>query len=261
MERIARRVHARPMTGADELYDRGARTLLASWELYAHGLAGASLRRLPGVAAAVFPRGPERAIYNNALLERGLPGASCAAAVDAMERAYAAAGVGRFAAWVHESDGPMRAELEGRGYALAETTRAMGMDLEGIRVPRPELELGPPDWGDYLATFGLPPDLLAAADLSGFHLTIVRSGGRSVAAALALDHDGDCGIYNVGTIEAARRRGLATALTALGLHEARARGCRTASLQAAAAAEGVYAAAGFRDLGRILEYGPRGEAG
>ena len=31
-------------------------------------------------------------------------------------------------------------------------------------------------------------------------------------------------------------------------------GCRTASLQATAAAEWLYAAVGFRDLGAILEY-------
>ena len=76
---------------------------------------------------------------------------------------------------------------------------------------------------------------------------------------MTLDCDGDCGIFNVGTVERMRRRGLATALTARILHDARARGCVTATLQSTPEAEGVYAAAGFRDLGRILEYGrPRG---
>ena len=73
---------------------------------------------------------------------------------------------------------------------------------------------------------------------------------------MAFDHGGDCGIYNVGTLERARRRGLGTALTALQLHDALARGCRTASLQSTQMAERVYAAVGFRDLGRILEYVP-----
>lgn len=36
----------------------------------------------------------------------------------------------------------------------------------------------------------------------------------------------------------------------------RARGCRAASLQSTPMAERVYASAGFRDLGRILEYVP-----
>jgi hypothetical protein len=56
-----------------------------------------------------------------------------------MEAVYVAAGVTRFAAWVHESDEPMRAELERRGYTLDITTRAMGMALDDIRVPRPRL--------------------------------------------------------------------------------------------------------------------------
>ena len=35
------------------------------------GRAGAVVRRLPGVAAAVFPDEPERSVYNNAVLARG----------------------------------------------------------------------------------------------------------------------------------------------------------------------------------------------
>jgi GNAT superfamily N-acetyltransferase len=61
---------------------------------------------------------------------------------------------------------------------------------------------------------------------------------------------------HVGTVEKARRRGLGTALTAAQVHDARARGCRTASLQSTQMAERVYAAVGFRDLGQILEYVP-----
>jgi hypothetical protein len=40
------------------------------------------------------------------------------------------------------------------------------------------------------------------------------------------------------------------------VYDARARACRTASLQSTRMAERVYAAVGFRDLGRILEYVP-----
>ena len=71
---------------------------------------------------------------------------------------------------------------------------------------------------------------------------------------MAFDLGTDCGIYNVGTLEHARRRGLGTALTVAHLYDALDRGCRTASLQSTPMAERVYAAVGFRDLGRILEY-------
>jgi hypothetical protein len=60
------------VTTDNDLYIRGAATLLASWEEYARGSAGAALKRLSGVAAAVFPSHPERAVYNNALLDRDL---------------------------------------------------------------------------------------------------------------------------------------------------------------------------------------------
>jgi GNAT superfamily N-acetyltransferase len=133
----------------------------------------------------------------------------------------------------------------------------MSMALGDILLPRPEIELGSLDWGQYLRLFGLPPDLLGGADLSAFRLVVARLNGEDVAVALAFEHEGDCGVYNVETLEHARRRGLGTALTALLLHDARDRGCQTASLQATPMAEHVYAAVGFRDLGRILEYVPR----
>jgi len=234
---------------ATDLYAIGSATLLASWEAYARGAPDAAVIRAPGVTAAVFPHLPERAVYNNALLE---PGAD----LDAMEAAYAVAGVERFAAWVHETDGALSADLEARGYTLDTTTRAMGMALDDLRGAPPELELDAPEWPAYVAwleSVGVPEGLMAGVDPREFHLLIARG---ALATALAFDHRDDCGIYNVGTLEAARRRGLGTALTARLLHDAKARGRRTASLQATAMAERLYAALGFRDLGRILEFVP-----
>lgn len=207
------------------------------------------------MTCAVFPHPPERDVYNNAVLQRDLPPAERSIALDAMDAAYASAGVTRFAAWVHESDTAMRDEVERRGYIFDSATRAMGMDLTDLHLPRPDIELGSLDWGSYMRLSDLPPDFLRNADHSAFRLRVARLDGEDVAAALAFDHDGDCGIYNVGTVEHARRRGLGTALTLLHLHDARARGCQTASLQATPMAERLYAAIGFRDLGRFMEYG------
>src|SRR3954468_22142924 len=99
-----------PISGA-ELYRRGAKTLLGSWAAIARGSPGAAVVRRPGVAAAVFPAEPERSIYNNALFERDLAPAERAVALGAMGAASAAAGVTRFAAWTHESDHGLRADL------------------------------------------------------------------------------------------------------------------------------------------------------
>jgi len=205
---------------------------------------------------------PERsraAIYNNALLERDLDPTERATAVDAMEATYRSAGVDRYAAWVHESDEGMRAELSSRGYILEESTRAMGMSLGDVSLGAPEVELGPADWGEYLRILGVlgaPAGVLSGADPSAFHILVARIADENVATAMAFDHDGDCGLFNVSTLEAARRRGLGTALAARHLRDAVERGCSTASLQSTPMAERVYAAVGFRDLGRIHEYVP-----
>jgi ribosomal protein S18 acetylase RimI-like enzyme len=241
----------------DDLYVRGAATLLASWEEYAHGCADAALERLNGVSAAVFPSGPERAVYNNALLDRGLGPAVRVAAVDAMEAAYRCARVDRYAAWVHESDEGMRAELSRRGFTIDESTRAMGMSLTDAPLGVAEFELGPSDWAEHLRIIGAPPGLLSGADPRAFHILVARFDGEPVAAAMAFDHNGDCGVFNMGTLEAARRRGIGTALAARHVRDAIERGCTTASLQSTTMAERVYARVGFRDLGRILEYVPR----
>ena len=242
------------LTDAD-LYTRGTATLIASWEAYARAAAGAALERRAGVAVAVFPDEPERSVYNNAVLEAGLAPADRAEAIAAMEATYAHAGVTRFAAWVHETDQAARTDFEWRGYVLDTTTHAMGMAL-GAGFAAPDVDLAPPDWVESLRVGGVPTSLLPGLDRDAFHVLIARLEGRNASAAIAHDHEGDCGIYNVGTVERARRRGLGTALTALHLHDALERGCRTASLQATDMAESMYRTVGFRNLGRILEYVP-----
>ena len=242
------------------LYRRGTETLLASWREYARWSSGAELRRADGVSAAVFPAEPERGVYNNAVLERGLGEARRAAAREGMEAVYAEAGVARFAAWVHESDRAMCEHLEHHGYKFDSATRTMGMRLDELRGRRPELDLAPAEWSEHLRAFDLPSDLLRGADDAPFHLVLARLGGDIASTGFAFDHAGDCGIYNVGTVPGARRRGLGTQVTALLLHDAAARGCTTASLQSTKIAEGVYRAVGFRDLGRFLEYVPESAA-
>jgi ribosomal protein S18 acetylase RimI-like enzyme len=245
--------------GDDELYRRGGATMLASWAEYARGSVAAALHHLPGVTAAVFTREPEGDVYNNALLAPGLHEAARVGAVDAMEGAYAEAGVGSFAAWALEDDSDMLQVLECRGYVLDTSTLAMGMALaDPARPPVPSgVELGPATWAEYLEFDGLPARFLQAADHAALHVLVAREEGPILAAALAYDFEGDCGIYNVGTRETARRRGLGTAVTAAQVHAARDRGCTTASLQSTKMGEGVYRSIGFRPLRRILEYTPR----
>jgi ribosomal protein S18 acetylase RimI-like enzyme len=184
----------------------------------------------------------------------GLNAAERSVAIDAMEATYRHAGIDRYAAWVHESDAPLIGDFLARGYRLSEANRAMSVRLDEVTVPRPELDVIDPGWPEHVRIIEAPEGLLPRLDLRHFRLYAARVDGRPVATAIAFDHDGDCGVYNVGTLPEARRRGLATALTACVLHDAKARGCTTASLQATPMAESLYASLGFRDLGQIHEY-------
>jgi ribosomal protein S18 acetylase RimI-like enzyme len=240
-----------------DLLLRGTRTLLASGEAYANGSPGAAVVRLAGVTAAICPNDPERSVYNNAVLAPHLGRSERTDALDEMESADASAAVGRFAAWVHETDSAMQTDLLARGHRIDTATRAMGMAVDDVRPPPRLLDLAPPDWSTYLRFLvrdGAPEGLLEGVAPGVFHPLIALLHGEDVAAGLAFDHGTDCGIYNVGTLPHARRRSLGPALTAFLVQAAAARGCRTASLQSTEMGERVYAAVGFRDLGRILEY-------
>jgi ribosomal protein S18 acetylase RimI-like enzyme len=243
----------------DQLYDRLAATLVASWSRYAERIHGASMEIVPGAAVAVFPSGPERAVYNNALLDRGIDEMGADEAASAIARAYGDVGVESYAIWVHDSEGRAIAALKRRGLHVDTSNRAMAMTLGELSLPRLKLDLAPADLREHLQiaeALGAPEGLLTGVDSDDFEALVARVEGRNVATALAYDHDGDRGIYNVGTLPEARRRGLATALTALLLDEARELGRTTASVQSSEMAEGVFAALGFRDLGRFIEYGP-----
>lgn len=132
----------------------------------------------------------------------------------------------------------------------------MGMSVAQVAVPRPEADIGRAEWleyREYLRVVGLPAGLLSRVGPTAFHVVAARAGDENVGTAIAFDHDGDCGIFNVSTLEAAGRRGIGAALMARLVADAAAGGCSTASLQSTEMAERVYATVEFRDLGRILE--------
>jgi GNAT superfamily N-acetyltransferase len=239
--------------------ERATATLAASWARFADGTPGARLVRTASVAAAVFPDGPERTIFNNAvLLDHDADAVAAGAEVEAR---YADAGVDAFAFWVHETAGAATRALVAAGWRRAESTLVMTLDLEALRAPDgPELDLDPaPSAARCFAVNGLPHGLFPA--LEGCRVLVARQDGRDVATALTVEHEGDCGVYDVATVPAARRQGLAAAVTARALQEARDRGCRTASLQSTAAAERVYARLGFVPIGRFHEWTPPADGG
>lgn len=243
----------------EELFKRSVATLTESWAYLASGSPGAELIRAEDATIAAFVHRPDREFLNNAVPARRP--ADIGATIAEIEATYARHGVERYAVWVHESDAATAAALRDRGFRFDSATRTMAMPVDELvvedLVSLDVIEPGLADFWGVDGLDGLVPDL----DPAGAHFYVARVGGEGVAMLMAFDHAGDCGIYMVGTVEAARRRGIATALSAHAVAAARERGCLTASLQATPMAERVYARVGFRDLGLWQEYLPAGGQG
>jgi GNAT superfamily N-acetyltransferase len=94
---------------------------------------------------------------------------------------------------------------------------------------------------------------LANDMLSGWHLYLAHLGGRPVGTC-ALHLGGTAGLYSVGTVPAARRHGVGTALTRRALAEASSAGHSTASLTASGLGARLYEALGFNEYCRFREY-------
>jgi ribosomal protein S18 acetylase RimI-like enzyme len=131
------------------------------------------------------------------------------------------------------------------------------LDLE----PRADVQLAPAgDWQALArcndAAYAMAPGESFQEVLTGIRDPAARAWvalerGEPVAAAGTLVHDGDCSMIFVATVPAAQGRGLASELMRHGLRDARERGATTASLEASARGEPVYARMGYRSLGRL----------
>jgi GNAT superfamily N-acetyltransferase len=238
----------------EELFNRSLATLVESWRYLADGSPGAEVIESDGAAIAVFVHSPDGEFFNNAVLAPGI--GDLGPALEMVERAYASRGVERYAVWVHESEAAVAREVETRGYSYDSSTRTMAMPTTDLtEVDTSMLDLAEPTLERFWRVDGLDgivPDL----SVERAHFYVARSNGEDAAMLMAFDHEGDCGLYMVGTRPPARRQGLATALSARAVWQAGERGCTTVSLQATEMAEGVYTRVGFRDLGRFLEYTP-----
>jgi GNAT superfamily N-acetyltransferase len=81
-----------------------------------------------------------------------------------------------------------------------------------------------------------------------------RLDGRAVASTELFASAGVAGLYSVGTLPAARGRGLGRAMTAAALREGRSRGYRIGALQGTEMGVPVYRRLGFREYSRFEIY-------
>jgi GNAT superfamily N-acetyltransferase len=209
-----------------------------------------------GLIAIVSARVPERSIFNSVVY---LDPAALAAAREEIAAAYAEAG-NAWTVWVPEADSEAARLLEDAGHALDAQPRAMGIELDRIEQP----ELGDIDW-----TAEGDPDEMAALNDEAYGYpagTWIRGMGRPgpelriyvasldgspAATVSARDSGDDCSIWNVATAEAARGRGLSTALMRQALYDAAQRGNRTSTLQATKLGAPIYRRCGYADFGYL----------
>ena len=212
--------------------------------------------RHEGLLAVVTPSIPDRSVFNGvvyrdprAMIERRAE----------LQGAYDDSGVVAWTVWTPRRDAAVARALEDAGHHLDATPEAMAAPLGEIDVGGGAEGL---DWdrGPHLVesmasildeAFHWPREPVAQLMSWMEHVYVARTGGEAVACVAALDHAGDCAIWNVGTREAARGRGLATGLMRQALLDARARGCETTTLQATQMGQPVYRRIGYRELGPI----------
>jgi ribosomal protein S18 acetylase RimI-like enzyme len=104
-------------------------------------------------------------------------------------------------------------------------------------------------------SLGMPAQVIAdlvhvPATLDRPHLrtVVLHDGGDPVATAQILLSHGMAGVYYVGTVEAARGRGLAELVTRLVTNRAFDLGAPAVTLQASSMGERIYRRMGYRDL-------------
>lgn len=125
-------------------------------------------------------------------------------------------------------------------------------------------------WGRVVATVFEIPEFVLKAMLQVMHALgfaadlpmlyyLGRWKGQPVATASILLAAGVAGIYNVGTVPQARRKGIGAAMTVAPLLQARARGYRIGVLNSSLMAYNLYCSLGFVELcwaARYLWLGP-----
>jgi len=226
---------------------------------------GGRVLELDGVRASVAPACPARSVVNcvvysdAAELERHLP---------RLAEEYERGGVLAWTVWVPEGDRRAAEVLEAAGHSFDAQPAAMVLPLDGFQPPAgPELDLIEPDMATCArvndAAYGFPGDFERAFSRppgSPARLYLARVDGVPASTVVTYEGGGECGVYLVATLPEMRGRGLAGAIVAHALAEARRRGCTTSSLQATARGRPVYERLGFRPIGALHMWERRRES-
>jgi GNAT superfamily N-acetyltransferase len=248
--------------GAPDEVEAANENFIACYRTLARHCAGGDVREQPGVFA--FTSGVPVSLFNGLIVTEPAPSEEVAAALDWLDGRSSS-----YRAWV----------VPELAAALTETLRAHGLELEPEPYPgmvlRPVPKVPPPaegvdvaqaDPADLDEFFGVgieggtPPELARAIYSSAFagdaqvQLFCARLDGRAVGTAVAIQSERASGIVAVGTLPAARRRGVGAALTWAAVAAGAERGHDTIVLQASPMGFPLYSAMGFRTVVSYAEF-------
>ena len=248
-----------PLTGPGSLLAMDEGTLRARlWDGFArlqlllggHAGKGHTLER-DGLVASIVPNAPDSPTLNAAV---ALDPDAAPANLEELAERYRAANVRRWGIWLDGHASLPAQALASHRMVVTTAAPGMGAALDELSITATDktaadlVTVGRVNdiaYGNYDARLERTLTPLPNDVLKGYQASL---NGSPAAVALALHHDQDAGISFVATIPKARRKGLATQVMQQALHEARAAGCTTTTLQATDVGERLYTNLGYRRL-------------
>ena len=131
-----------------------------------------------------------------------------------------------------------------------------GVDVVAISEPRLDEFIGVLEEGGLrgeLAHRLISPSFATDPDV---RLFVGRLDERPVGTSIAIRSGDASGVYNVGTLPQARRRGVGSAVTWAAVGAGRAWGCDAVVLQSSVMGLSMYADMGFRTVARYVTFAP-----
>jgi hypothetical protein len=159
--------------------------------------------------------------------------------------------------------------VEGRGLVTEGPTPGMHADLALVSLPEPdgrvvvEQCLTREEWLEanlvFAEAFGMPSQFAQTfvdlwASVEGAVQLVARLDGLAVGCAAGVAIDGVMGVYNVGVLESARRRGVGRAVTAQLMRIGRVQGCHSSILHASELGYPVYLALGYEHVTDVHQH-------
>lgn len=238
-------------------YERMLPSMEAFWRGVVSSSRRGSLVDEEGLLAAIVPETPNRSFLNSVVYRDP---DLLAARLEDLAGLYEEAGVNAWTVWTPRSDPATAERLEAAGHhhdseprvmVVEDLARIDAPDLEGVewtRDPDREQFAQVCDDGFEMEGEGFAEMIDGGLEFPGGHLYLAMHDGAPAATAMVIDAGGDAGVFAIATVPEARGRGLAGALTAQAVREARERGCTTSTLQATKSGFPVYERMGYETV-------------